>query len=118
MTLRPCLKGSRSRRFGSFVRVAFCKLAILDAAGRLKDLLLVPPGEVLLEEFLRPMGISQYRLATAIDVPESRINAIVTGSRANAAETARHLRRRMGPSEGEWLSTPSSHQLNSAYQLL
>jgi plasmid maintenance system antidote protein VapI len=40
------------------------------------DLLLVPPGEVLLEEFLRPMGISQYRLALAIGVPESRINAI------------------------------------------
>ena len=40
------------------------------------DLLLVHPGEVLLEEFLRPMGISQYRLALAIGVPESRINAI------------------------------------------
>ncbi len=40
------------------------------------DFLLVHPGEVLLEEFLRPMGISQYRLALAIGVPESRINAI------------------------------------------
>jgi len=40
---------------------------------------LVHPGEVLLEEFLRPMGISQYRLALAIGVPESRINAIVKG---------------------------------------
>ena len=40
------------------------------------DFQLVPPGEVLLEEFLRPMGISQYRLALAIGVPESRINAI------------------------------------------
>ena len=51
------------------------------------DLLLVPPGEVLLEEFLRPMGISQYRLAQAIDVPESRINAIVKGRRAITADT-------------------------------
>jgi plasmid maintenance system antidote protein VapI len=40
------------------------------------DLLVVPPGEVLLEEFLRPMGISQYRLALAIGVPESRIYTI------------------------------------------
>ena len=46
------------------------------------DGMLVPPGEVLLEEFLRPMGISQYRLAQATDVPESRINAIVKGRRA------------------------------------
>ena len=51
------------------------------------DLLLVSPGEVLLEEFLRPMGISQYRLAQAIDVPESRINAIVKGRRAITADT-------------------------------
>jgi addiction module HigA family antidote len=47
------------------------------------DSLLVLPGEVLLEEFLRPMGISQYRLAQATDVPESRINAIVKGRRGS-----------------------------------
>ena len=51
-------------------------LVFENSASTTTDLLLVHPGEVLLEEFLRPMGISQYRLALAIGVPESRINAI------------------------------------------
>lgn len=118
MKLGPCFKGSRSRRFGSFARVAFRKLAILDAAGRLNDLLLVPPGEVLLEEFLRPMGISQYRLATAIDVPGSRINAIVKGRRAITADTDLRLCRFFGLSEGVWLRMQASHDLKQAKQAL
>jgi addiction module HigA family antidote len=68
------------------------------------DLLLVHPGEVLLlEEFLRPMGISQYRLALAIGVPESRINAIVKGRRTISADTDLRLCRFFGLSEGFWL---------------
>lgn len=118
MKLGPCFKGSRSRRFGSFARVVFRKLAILDAAGRLNDLLLVPPGEVLLEEFLRPMGISQYRLVTAIDVPESRINAIVKGRRAITADTDLRLCRFFGLSEGFWLRMQASHDLKQAKQAL
>jgi addiction module HigA family antidote len=94
--------------------VAFRKLAILDAAGRLNDLLQVPPGEVLLEEFLRSMGISQYRLATAIDVPESRINAIVKGRRAITADTDLRLCRFFGLSEGFWLRMQASHDLKQA----
>ncbi len=82
------------------------------------DLLLVPPGEVLLEEFLRPMGISQYRLAQAIDVPESRINAIVKGRRAITADTDLRLCRYFGLSEGFWLRMQASHDLKLAKQAL
>lgn len=82
------------------------------------DLLLVPPGEVLLEEFLRPMGISQYRLAKAIDVPESRINAIVKGRRAITADTDLRLCRFFGLTEGFWLRMQASHDLKQAKQAL
>ena len=82
------------------------------------DLLLVPPGEVLLEEFLKPMGISQYRLALAIGVPESRINAIVKGRRAITADTDLRLCRFFRLSEGFWLRMQASHDLKLAKQAL
>ena len=74
----------------------------------------VPPGEVLLEEFLRPMGISQYRLAIAIGVPQSRINAIVKGRRTITADTDLRLCRFFGLSEGFWLRMQASHDLKAA----
>ena len=80
--------------------------------------LLVHPGEVLLEEFLRPMGISQYRLALAIGVPESRINAIVKGRRTISADTDLRLCRFFGLSEGFWLRMQASHDLKLAKQTL
>ncbi|MCT4368421.1 MULTISPECIES: HigA family addiction module antitoxin [unclassified Synechococcus] len=82
------------------------------------DAMLVHPGEVLLEEFLRPLGISQYRLAQAIDVPESRINAIVKGRRAITADTDLRLCRFFGLSEGFWLRMQGSHDLKLAKQAL
>ncbi len=90
------------------------------------DVMLVPPGEVLLEEFLRPMGISQYRLALAIDVPESRINAIVKGRRAITADTDLRLCRFFGLTDGFWLriarcqlrKRQGSHDLKLARQVL
>lgn len=78
------------------------------------DPLLVPPGEVLLEEFLRPMGVSQYRLALAIGVPESRINAIVKGRRSITADTDLRLCRFFGLCEGFWLRMQTSHDLKLA----
>ena len=54
------------------------------------------PGEVLLTEFLEPMGISQYRIAEAIDVPPRRINEIVHGKRGISADTALRLSRALG----------------------
>jgi antitoxin HigA-1 len=54
------------------------------------------PGEILMTEFLEPMGISQYRIAKAIDVPARRINEIVHGKRAITADTALRLSRALG----------------------
>ena len=82
------------------------------------DLMLVPPGEVLLEEFLRPMGISQYRLAKEIGVPAQRIGDIVAGKRAITADTDLRLCRFFGLSEGFWLRMQASHDLKLAKQAL
>lgn len=63
----------------------------------------VTPGELLLEEFLKPMGLSQYRLAKEIAVPAQRISEIVAGKRANTADTDLRLCRFFGLSNGYWL---------------
>ena len=63
----------------------------------------VTPGEVLLEDFLKPMGISQYRLAKEIGVPAQRIGEIVAGRRAITADSDLRLCRFFGLSEGWWL---------------
>jgi addiction module HigA family antidote len=63
----------------------------------------ITPGEMLLEEFLKPMGISQYRLAKEIGVPAQRIGEIVAGRRAITADTDLRLCRFFGLSEGWWL---------------
>ena len=62
----------------------------------------VHPGEILLEEFLVPMGISQYRLAHAIGVPARRINEIVHGKRRITADSGLRLSRALGMSDGFW----------------
>jgi addiction module HigA family antidote len=69
------------------------------------------PGEVLLEEFLRPLSISQYRLAKAIGVPPRRINEIVHGKRAITAGTALRLSRYFGLSERSWLNLQARYDL-------
>ena len=60
------------------------------------------PGEILMEEFLKPMGITQYRLAKAIAVPQRRIGEIVAGARGITADTGLRLSRFFGTSEGFW----------------
>lgn len=60
------------------------------------------PGEILLHEFLEPMGISQYRLAKSIGVPQRRIGQIVSGDRAVTADTGLRLSRFFGMSDGFW----------------
>jgi antitoxin HigA-1 len=69
----------------------------------------VTPGELLLEEFLKPMGISQYRLAKEIDVPAQRIGQIVKGRRAITADTDLRLCRFFGLSDGYWLRAQVAH---------
>lgn len=69
----------------------------------------VTPGELLLEEFLIPMGISQYRLAKEIGVPAQRIGEIVAGKRAITADTDLRLCRFFGLSKGYWLRAQAAY---------
>ena len=78
----------------------------------------VSPGELLLEEFLKPLGISQYRLAREIHVPESRINAVVKGTRGISADTDLRLCRFFGLSTGYWLRAQAAHDLEVAQRQL
>lgn len=71
----------------------------------------VHPGEILLEEFLKPMGISQYRLAKDIGVHPRRINEIVHGKRSITANTALRLSRYLGLSERFWLNLQTRYNL-------
>ena len=69
----------------------------------MKKLKNIHPGEVLLEEFLIPLGVSQNKLARDIGVPPRRINEIVLGKRSVSADTDLRLSRALGTSEGFWL---------------
>src|ERR671916_198983 len=71
----------------------------------------VHPREVLAEEFLTPLGVTQYRLATAIGVPPRRINEIVHGRRGISADTALRLARYFGTSERFWLNLQGRYDL-------
>jgi addiction module HigA family antidote len=75
----------------------------------------VHPGEILLDEFLVPMGITQYRLAKSISVPPRRVNEIVHGARAVSADTALRLARYFGTSERFWLNLQSQYDLDMEY---
>lgn len=74
----------------------------------------VTPGELLVEEFLEPMGLSQYRLAKEIGVPAQRISAIVAGKRAITADTDLRLCRFFGLSNGYWLRAQAAHDTEVA----
>jgi addiction module HigA family antidote len=78
----------------------------------------VTPGELLLEEFLKPMGISQYRLAKEIGVPPQRIGDIVAGKRAITADTDLRLCRFFGLSNGYWLRAQIMHDTEVAERAL
>lgn len=71
----------------------------------------IHPGEILLEEFLEPMGISQYRLAKDISVPPRRINEIVLGKRAITPDTALRLSLFFGLSERFWINLQSRYDI-------
>ena len=79
-----------------------------------KKLASIHPGEVLLEEFLSPMGISQNRLAIKIGVPARRINEIVLGKRRITADTALRLARYFGNSARFWLGLQTDYDLDAA----
>jgi antitoxin HigA-1 len=71
----------------------------------------VHPGEILLEEFLDPLGVSQYQLARSIRVPARRINEIVHGQRRVSADTALRLARYFGTSERFWVNLQARYDL-------
>lgn len=83
-----------------------------------KKLKPVHPGEILLEEFLKPMGISQYRLAKDINVPARRINEIVQGKRAITADTALRLARFFDTSPELWINLQAHYELEVAKDTL
>jgi len=78
----------------------------------------IHPGEILLEEFLKPMRISQYRLAKDISVPPRRINEIVHGKRSITADTALRLGRFFGMSAQFWLNLQTRYNLEVTEDLL
>jgi addiction module HigA family antidote len=80
----------------------------------MKKLPNIHPGEILLEEFLKPMDISQNRLARAMSVPPRRINEIVHGKRAVTADTAIRLALALGTSEQFWMGLQADFDLEEA----
>lgn len=78
----------------------------------------VTPGELLREEFLEPLGVSQYRLAKEIGVPAQRISEIVLGKRAITADTDLRLCRFFGLSKGYWLRAQAAHDTEVAEHTL
>jgi antitoxin HigA-1 len=76
------------------------------------------PGEIHLTEFLEPMGISQYRIAKAIDVPPRRINEIVHGKRGISADTGLRLSRALGLSDMFWINMQANYDAEIAHEHL
>jgi len=83
-----------------------------------RDLPPVHPGEILLEDFLKPMAISQYRLAKNIGVPPRRINEIVQGKRAITADTALRLARYFNMESQFWMNLQTHYDLECATEVL
>lgn len=84
----------------------------------MKKIAPVTPGELLKEEFLEPMGITQYRLAKEIDVPAQRIGAIIAGKRTITADTDLRLCKFFGLSNGYWLRAQAAHDTEVAEEEL
>jgi addiction module HigA family antidote len=82
----------------------------------MKPLANIHPGEVLLEEFLKPLGLSQNALARAMAVPPRRINEIVLGKRGITADTALRLSASLGTSERFWLGLQADFDLEEAHK--
>ncbi len=91
------------------------KLSITTEEEAMDDRKLPPihPGEILLEEFLKPFGVSQYRVAKDIGVPPRRINEIVHGRRSITADTALRLARYFGTSERFWVNLQAHYEVET-----
>lgn len=76
----------------------------------------IAPGEILKEEFLEPMGISAYRLAKTVNIPQSRISAIINGTRRITADTAMRFARAFGTTPQFWLNLQMRYDLDMILQ--
>ncbi len=83
-----------------------------------RDLPPVHPGEILLEDFLTPMGISRYRLAKSIGVPQRRIDEICAGKRSITADTALRLARFFGTDAQSWMNLQAEYDLEIVAETL
>src|SRR5271157_2692491 len=97
------------------VRNRNCGLSLIMKSKLLDN---ITPGEILEEEFLKPMAITQYRLAKDIGVPPRRINEIVNGQRAITADTALRLGRYFGMAPQFWLNLQSHYDLEQVQERL
>lgn len=79
-----------------------------------RDLPPVHPGEILLEDFLKPLNISRYRLAKSIGVPQRRIDEICAGKRSVTADTALRLARFFGTDAQSWMNLQAEYDLETA----
>ena len=79
-----------------------------------REIPLATPGEILLEEFMKPLGVTQYRLAKEIGVPPRRINEIVHGKRAITADTALRLAAFFGTDAQSWINLQTHYDLETA----
>jgi antitoxin HigA-1 len=83
-----------------------------------RDMLPVHPGEILLEDFIKPMGITQYRLAKSIGVPQRRIDEIIAGKRSIIADTALKLARFFSTDAESWINLQAYYDLAVAEERL
>ena len=83
-----------------------------------RDMPPVHPGEILLEDFLEPMGITQYRLAKSISVPQRRIGEIIAGKRSITADTALRLALFFGTDAQSWMNMQTYYDLSIAEEKL
>jgi addiction module HigA family antidote len=92
----------------------------VEGAYNMENKIMLPlhPGEILLKEFLEPMGITQYRLAKDISVPPRRINEIVHGKRSVTADTALRLARYFGTSEKFWMNLQTRYDMELQKDIL
>jgi addiction module HigA family antidote len=79
-----------------------------------RDLPPVHPGEILMEDFLKPMGITRYRLAKSIGVPQRRVDEICAGKRSVTADTALRLARFFGADAQSWMNLQAEYDLETA----
>jgi antitoxin HigA-1 len=83
-----------------------------------RDMAPIHPGEILIEDFLKPVGITHYRLATSIGVPQRRIGEIVAGKRSITADTALRLARFFGTDPESWINLQAHYDLAAAKERL